>query len=777
MEREIKNVGIALSSSVDEFRAERLELGDFIRFLNEHIYKPRRIRLDWRVCEDESGAVTHGRRQEVFNGQIKECRFFYLLVGRHIGQYTREEFDVALSLFNASADNPSPEARDIPKIFPYFKEMPDAERTSAALDFRTYLHERANGGQYGLKFAHIDTLKLRMLTEFGRDAALWGKVTVEDNEARIDGQRVMSVDNIPAYANHRNLKRLRRQKAALDSEYAELSLRYHAGDADAGKERLLVSQERNELSDKIHAIEGAVLDALKLIADMARERQTERAEAAARLLEAGDYEQARAVLQRVDSPEIRADWRQAEQMADAGIEQIRALIEENRLRIQALRARGVDAETLPQLEACYRTSADAARKCHVEPDAVYDYADFLRIQNDYPRAIELCEWLEAEYRQTDADAETWARLWNLLGICHRVNKNFQKSETYYRAALERYRALAGDNPAAFAPDVAMTRNNLANLLQNANRYEEAETLYREALNDYRALADDNPALAPDVAAACNNLAALSQNARRYEDAETLYREALKIRRALAEANPAAFVPDVADTRNNLATLLAQSKRYEEAETLYREALNDYRALAEANPAALAPDVAMTCNNLAALLSQSKRYEEAETLYREALKIRRALAEANSAAFAPYVVDTCNNLAALLDDTRRYEEAEALYREALARSRALADGNPAALAVTCDSLAILLQKVSRYDEAEAFFREALDIRRALAKARPDAFLPAVAITCFNLGVFELKSRRNPAAAQNYFQEALSIYERFPRLAPEAARIRAILGLYF
>jgi len=159
MERAVKEIGVALSSSVEEFRDERLELGDFIRFLNEHIYKRRKIHLDWYVCEDESGAITHERRQEVFNAKIGHTRFFFMLIGRHIGKYTREEFDVALELFNASRDRLEPEAQDIPKIFPYFKEMPHEERTAEAQAFRAYLHSDVNGGQYSLKYNHLDTLR------------------------------------------------------------------------------------------------------------------------------------------------------------------------------------------------------------------------------------------------------------------------------------------------------------------------------------------------------------------------------------------------------------------------------------------------------------------------------------------------------------------------------------------------------------------------------------------------------------------------------------------
>lgn len=738
MEHTVKEIGVALSSSVNEFQAERQELGNFIRFLNEHIYKQRKVHLNWYVCEDESGAITPERRQEVFNAQIGQSRFFFLLVGRHIGQYTREEFDVALTLFNASRDRPEPEARNIPKIFPYFKEMPHEARTAEAHAFREYLHSDVNGGQYSLKYNHLDTLKLRMLMEFGRDMVLGGKVTVEDETARMDGQPVtdINVGKIPAYANHRNLKRLRQQKAKLDAEFAELSLLYHAGDAEAGKERLLVSEERNELSAKIHAIEDAVLDAFNLVTEMAQGRQTERAEAAARLLEAGEYEQAQAVLQSVDSPEIQADWHQAEQIMSTGQEMLRKLIQENRLRIQALYAQGVNKETLSQLEACYKQSTDEAQKYHIEPEVVYDYARFLEEQADYLRAIDLCEWLEMEYQQIDVPPKTWAALWNLLGVCHSENKNFQKGELYFRNALERYRVLAKANPDAFANNVAIVCNNLAELLRNTREYGEAETLYREALKHYRILAETNfDAFAQYVAMTCNNLAILLKNTGEYKEAGALFREALEIRRSLAKINPAAFLYDVAQTYNNLANLLSNMGKYEEAKILCRKALKICRSLAETNSDAFVQYVATTCNNLANLLRNTGEYKEAEALYREALKIRRILFKTNSEAFAADVANNCNNLANLLSDIGKCEEAQALYWEAL------------------------------------------EIHRKLVKSYPSVFLPYMASTCFNLGLFELENRHNRAAAKKYLQDALSIYEQFPYLAQDAAQTRRILENIF
>ena len=112
MERTQRRIVIALSSSVNEFHRERVELGDFIRHLNQIIYNRRGISLDWRVCEDESRHIRHSIFQDEFDGDIRQSRFLFVLIGKRFGEFTEHEFYLALELFNASGNHPG--ARSTP---------------------------------------------------------------------------------------------------------------------------------------------------------------------------------------------------------------------------------------------------------------------------------------------------------------------------------------------------------------------------------------------------------------------------------------------------------------------------------------------------------------------------------------------------------------------------------------------------------------------------------------------------------------------------------------
>ena len=405
-------------------------------------------------------------------------------------------------------------------------------------------------------------------------------------------------------------------------------------------------------------------------------------------------------------------------------------------------------ETVAELATTYAQIARLVREYKVAPDALWGYMSFLQKQHQYDMGIELGHWMEGYYTMESPSDYKWSMLKNGLGLCYVNNNQYAQAERCFLEELEINRRLAADTP-AYEADVAVTCNNLAMLLMDTNRMEEAERYCGEALEIYRRLAKANSGTYElYVAATCNNLAILLKNTNRMEEAERYYREALEIKRQLAKATPDAYDPDVAMTCNNLAILLMDTNRMEEAEQYYVEALEIRRRLAKANPDAYEPDVAATCNNLANLLKDTNRMEEAERYCREALEIYRRLVKANPDAYEPYVAGTCYNLARLIYSTNRIEEAE------------------------------------------NYIGKALEIRRRLAKANPKAYEPDVAMTCYNLwlfefarelttekrGIFGLFKRKSPhrEAARRYFEEALSLWEKFPHLAKYAQMCREWLA---
>ncbi len=103
-------------------------------------------------------------------------------------------------------------------------------------------------------------------------------------------------------------------------------------------------------------------------------------------------------------------------------------------------------------------------------------------------------------------------------------------------------------------------------------------------------------------------------------------------------------------------------------------------------------------------------------------------------------------------------AETLYKQALALAETSDEK-----ATTLNNLAALQSDKNEFEAAELGYREALQIRRELAATNPQAFLPDVAMTLINLGIFYLQSVPERDKSVACIAEALQI------LKPLTARI--------
>ncbi|KGN79998.1 hypothetical protein HR13_06030 [Porphyromonas gulae] len=315
-------------------------------------------------------------------------------------------------------------------------------------------------------------------------------------------------------------------------------------------------------------------------------------------------------------------------------------------------------------------------------------------------------------------------LFGYAGLLYSLN-DFTKAKQYYEEVLDIYKELAKKNPEAYNLDLAMTLNNLANVLSNNNEIKQAKDCYQEALDIYRALAKKSPeAYNPDLASTLNNLGLLLSDNNETKQAQICYQEALDIYRELAKKNPEAYNPDLAGILNNLGLLLRKNNETKQAQIYYQEALDIYRELAKKNPQAYNPNLAGTLNNLASVLSNNNEIKQAKGCYQEALDIYRALAKKNPQAYNPGLAMTLNNLGLLLRKNNEIKQVKDCYQEALDIYRELAKKNPQAynpyLAMTLNNLAVFCNQINNREEAEKAYKEALLIREILAKRNPSAY---------------------------------------------------------
>ena len=134
-------------------------MGNFIRSL-DNFFKQWGVRLELAICEDLSQTIQRTRMQETYNQKIRQSHFHYVLVGRDVGAYVLEEFEVGLANFQKTG---------FPKICTWFQTPPEGEEDSASVAaFKARIEEIDH---YYHMYEHLDTIKLSMLFELLRFCA------------------------------------------------------------------------------------------------------------------------------------------------------------------------------------------------------------------------------------------------------------------------------------------------------------------------------------------------------------------------------------------------------------------------------------------------------------------------------------------------------------------------------------------------------------------------------------------------------------------------------
>ena len=148
----MNTIPIFIASSITELHVDRLELGNFVRQVDD-VSVARDIYLRLFNCEDESLAMEPGRKQESYNQQIRESRLCVVLMYNHAGDYTIEEFNTAMEQFGKTG---------APKVLVCFRRGAGHAPDESLADFNTRLDREKI--PYSV-YEDIDEVKYRLLVE------------------------------------------------------------------------------------------------------------------------------------------------------------------------------------------------------------------------------------------------------------------------------------------------------------------------------------------------------------------------------------------------------------------------------------------------------------------------------------------------------------------------------------------------------------------------------------------------------------------------------------
>jgi len=294
-------IQIFLASSIDEFKLDRLAVGDFINRLNKIYYKdPADAKYDktkelffvLEKCEDIDEAIRVGGKQGQSDDIIRVSDLVFLLFGKSVGAYTKHEFDVAYENFLQSNN---------PKIIIYIRTATDngeeIVQDDSAVAFKKYLNDDIK--HFWGTYSHIDTLLFKIIMNLIAINLSGINITVSGNALKEGTENILSLQNVPAWSANDAILQMENEINELQSKHKMLYDRWVDPEYDEliDGEYKKISEEFEEKRQLLKKLKADVFD------DLCRATKAilngiinDRLLVAYRFLEQGKYKEAKRIL-------------------------------------------------------------------------------------------------------------------------------------------------------------------------------------------------------------------------------------------------------------------------------------------------------------------------------------------------------------------------------------------------------------------------------------------------------------------------------------------------
>lgn len=762
---DLKHIKIFLASSIVEFDRERVELQTYIARLNKE-YIPRGIYFDLEVCENVTNALAVTRKQDEYNDIIRASRYVYLLVGEKIGQFTEEEFDVALDQFRKTGT---------PFIYTYFKRLPEGARVDQSVS--AFMRRLGEGiGHYWSEYSDLDSIKLNIILELMRDPEVGGVVQFEDGRALLNGEEMVSLENVPIYNGNGNLQELKGELKQLDAKRAEVQSAIALGvasgalDPDLAAEFAQLSARREELLDQVHQMEMAMLENMNAMVAKSRSEEEidPRERKAAELVTAGKYEAANELL---SSSEWAGEIDSVAELMDGLRDKVRQYLSGQEALIANLESLGVNKDSELTIMDAYDRIYALAVKWFVGFGAVRSNAQFLRRQRRFDEALNRVNWVIDASKVVDIGPVVLARAYVTASDLYLLKKQYDKSEEANNEAIRLFGELAAEGSSEEL-ELAHAYVRQSETLFDARRVDEAKEMADKGLE---ILARREAESQKDLGYAYNMLSLVEEKRGNLNESVSLMKRAIHYRAAVAQSGKQVPLRSLSISYANLAGMYLNMKRYDDAEEYFRKCLDIRAELVGQNPRANEAKYSIALKNYASALAEMRRFEEAERYADDAIEIRRRLAEeapdvSTRGLAAPLHVKGQIILDAKWDT--RYGEAKACLEEAYAIRKEAYESTPRSsflvFCSTCELLARLYDATGEKQNAEACFAEAIEVAKGYYADGSGDVGAEYAKALFSYAAF-LHAEGDDVRAEALMRESLAIreglFERYPEIYKE------------
>ncbi|MBR4544818.1 MAG: tetratricopeptide repeat protein [Oscillibacter sp.] len=700
----MKTVKIFIASSIVEFERER----DKLKREMDALPSEHQLKMDF--CEDYPDTWTPERTQERYNKLVRQCDFFFAIIGAKVGKATLEEIEIARKEFKKSGNA-------FPKIVVFFKDLPLEELSAEVIALREEI--RGVMGLYPPKFNHVSEITrdiLKNLIRYRVFSHPEAFQAIRDEHAAMEGR---------IKANRQEIALLYEPSHGEITEQNQYKLMVlYRENAELSKKGLFEWETLYEYASFLHKwschldaiITGTELKALK-----------------ARYVPA-DYDEPddRAALENLlgDCCAALERYEDAERYYRAALDIYRELAE----------AEPDDyapdvAETCAKLAEILVTTYryEAAERLYREALTLYlcDWEKYAEEIGQICRTVRRLLWRRLKFvsgvlyiGQVQAEEAELLQTATRDSLLHWLEA-FPCPDTA-AAYMEQIEAQAcketQDKPDDYEQKLAGLCFWNAKWLYEHNQMELAEVLARKALEICYRLKNEGR-----LFSSCNLLAMILYATERPNEAERHFKEAIEIGK-----RNSTFEAELAKEYHNLASLLHDTKRYAGAEKYHQKALEIFQKLAKEDSDKFEPNLLSSYLSLAGLSLTIKQYGKSENFSRKALSIGQRLAQKDHDQFDYH------------------------------------------WAMSCQTLANALAKIEPNEEADKLFRQALEIFQKLVERDQTRFEPDLATAHYNYGLFLLTNKGDHTTALGHVDKAIVLWARYPRnkeWLDEAIRVRS------
>ncbi len=535
-----KEIRIFLASSITEFAIERDKLELFIRNISDDFEDTYNIKIRPYRCENIDPAMSKTRKQDVYNELIKGSEMCFFIFFTKIGEFTKEEFEVAYEAFKGNGK---------PKIYIYFKNIPEGVTVEQeVIDFMNKIDNEFS--HYHGTFDDIDTIKLRILLNLKIQEMDFLPIEISEGRCFVNGKEVrgIQIDNVSEFANNNYLNKMKDDLSSIEKQYNVMFSDYSSGrdDEDFLKQYSEVVTKRKNLITDIEELQKNIFNlSLRMCQDEVYGEITIRQKEAYRLFEQGKYKEANDIL---DFDEIKSEYQRKKTMRIAEQKrEARIFIREIKQKIDILETLSFMNGIFPtefndETEKYYETIVPEVIENLVETEIILEYAKFLELQKDYNRAknfylkaIEIYENLiknePEKYNEMlfdaytslggfyrferpqlsedyflkavtigenlfELNAEEYGRklieFYDDLGCFYNLNGEIKKAEKAYLKKIKMLMILIQKHPSRFESTMARTYDDIGEFYIHCGQLEKAEKYRLMSLEIYESLAKKDP---------------------------------------------------------------------------------------------------------------------------------------------------------------------------------------------------------------------------------------------------------------------------------------------